>query len=57
MARGQQDYYQATRRGGHGDYRHIVLAPQDVTEGVERPGVVLVGDAFSTSCPTACKQP
>jgi 2-oxoglutarate ferredoxin oxidoreductase subunit alpha len=35
MARGQQDYYQATRGGGHGDYRHIVLAPQDVAEGVE----------------------
>jgi 2-oxoglutarate ferredoxin oxidoreductase subunit alpha len=35
MARGQQDYYQATRGGGHGDYRHIVLAPQDVREGVE----------------------
>src|SRR5207244_11505578 len=33
MARGQQDYYQATRGGGHGDYRHIVLAPQDVREG------------------------
>ena len=35
MARGQQDYYQATRGGGHGDYRHIVLAPQDVREGVQ----------------------
>jgi 2-oxoglutarate ferredoxin oxidoreductase subunit alpha len=35
MARGQQDYFQATRGGGHGDYRHIVLAPQDVEEGVE----------------------
>jgi 2-oxoglutarate ferredoxin oxidoreductase subunit alpha len=35
MARGQQDYFQATRGGGHGDYRHIVLAPQDVAEGVE----------------------
>ena len=35
MARGQQDYYQATRGGGHGDYRHIVLAPVDVTEAVE----------------------
>ncbi len=34
MARGQQDYHQATR-GGHGDYRHIVVAPQDVREGVE----------------------
>lgn len=35
MARGQHDYFQATRGGGHGDYRHIVLAPQDVREGVE----------------------
>ncbi|HEX5616379.1 MAG TPA: hypothetical protein VFZ83_14590 [Acidimicrobiia bacterium] len=35
MARGQQDYFQATRGGGHGDYRHLVLAPQDVREGVE----------------------
>ena len=35
MARGQQDYFQATRGGGHGDYRHIVLAPQDIAEGVE----------------------
>src|SRR5262245_64761236 len=35
MARGQSDYFQATRGGGHGDYRHIVLAPQDVREGVE----------------------
>jgi 2-oxoglutarate ferredoxin oxidoreductase subunit alpha len=35
MARGQQDYYQATRGGGHGDYRHIVLAPEDVREGVQ----------------------
>jgi 2-oxoglutarate ferredoxin oxidoreductase subunit alpha len=35
MARGQQDYYQATRGGGHGDYRHIVLAPMDANEAVE----------------------
>jgi 2-oxoglutarate ferredoxin oxidoreductase subunit alpha len=35
MARGQSDYYQATRGGGHGDYRHIVLAPTDVGEAVE----------------------
>ncbi|MGH0033611.1 MAG: hypothetical protein ACQGVK_01145 [Myxococcota bacterium] len=34
MARGQADYFQATRGGGHGDYRHIVLAPIDVTEAV-----------------------
>src|SRR3954454_14607490 len=35
MARGQQDYFQATRGGGHGDYRHIVLAPMDINEAVE----------------------
>ena len=35
MARGQGDYFQATRGGGHGDYRHIVLAPIDVGEAVE----------------------
>ena len=34
MARGQGDYFQATRGGGHGDYRHIVLAPADVPESV-----------------------
>ena len=34
MARGQGDYYQATRGGGHGDYRHLVLAPADVPEAV-----------------------
>jgi 2-oxoglutarate ferredoxin oxidoreductase subunit alpha len=35
MARGQQDYFQSTRGGGHGDYRHIVLAPLDIAEAVE----------------------
>lgn len=34
MSRGQSDYFQATRGGGHGDYRHIVLAPSDVPEAV-----------------------
>lgn len=34
MARGGSDYFQATRGGGHGDYRHIVLAPMDINEGV-----------------------
>jgi len=34
MARGQYDYFQATRGGGHGDYRHVVLAPIDVHEAV-----------------------
>jgi 2-oxoglutarate ferredoxin oxidoreductase subunit alpha len=32
MARGQQDYFQATRGGGWGDYRTITLAPKDVPE-------------------------
>src|SRR5436190_2276281 len=35
MARAQGDYYQATRGGGHGDYRHLVFAPMDVAEAVE----------------------
>jgi 2-oxoglutarate ferredoxin oxidoreductase subunit alpha len=34
MARGQGDYFQATRGGGHGDYRHLVLAPIDVAEAM-----------------------
>ena len=56
MARSQGDYFQATRGGGHGDYRNLVLAPQDVREGIElvqlafhladkwRNPVVLYGD-------------
>ena len=35
MARNQQDYFQATRGGGWGDYRTITLAPKDVAEAVE----------------------
>jgi 2-oxoglutarate ferredoxin oxidoreductase subunit alpha len=35
MSRGQSDYFQSTRGGGHGDYRHIVLAPWDVAEAVD----------------------
>ena len=35
MARGQGDYFQATRGGGHGDYRHIVFAPIDVSEAID----------------------
>ena len=35
MARGQQDYFQATRGGGWGDYRTITFAPKDVVEAVE----------------------
>jgi 2-oxoglutarate/2-oxoacid ferredoxin oxidoreductase subunit alpha len=32
IAPGQSDYFQATRGGGHGDYRCIVLAPSSVQE-------------------------
>ena len=42
MARAQGDYWQATRGGGHGDYRHLVLAPVDAIEAV-----ALVQRAFS----------
>jgi 2-oxoglutarate ferredoxin oxidoreductase subunit alpha len=35
MARAQGDYWQATRGGGHGDYRHLVLAPVDAAEAVQ----------------------
>ena len=48
MARGQGDYYQATRGGGHGDYRHLVLAPIDVHEAV-----VLTQLAFDARRPLA----
>lgn len=37
----QSDYFQATRGGGHGDYRTVVLAPASLQEGVE-----LVQEAF-----------
>ncbi len=35
MARGQGDYFQTTRGGGHGDYRIPSLAPMDLREAVE----------------------
>jgi 2-oxoglutarate/2-oxoacid ferredoxin oxidoreductase subunit alpha len=35
IARGQQDYFQATRGGGWGDYRTLTLAPKNVVEAVE----------------------
>jgi 2-oxoglutarate/2-oxoacid ferredoxin oxidoreductase subunit alpha len=58
MARSQAEYWQATRGGGHGDWRRIVLAPMDVAEAVElaqlafhladrwRNPVVLYGDYY-----------
>ena len=41
MGRAQGDYYQATRGGGHGDYRHLVLSPADAAEAID-----LIGLAF-----------
>jgi 2-oxoglutarate ferredoxin oxidoreductase subunit alpha len=35
IAPGQSDYFQATRGGGHGDYRQIVLAPTSLQEVVD----------------------
>ena len=35
MGRAQGDYFQATRGGGHGDYRTIVLSPIDVAEAMQ----------------------
>jgi 2-oxoglutarate ferredoxin oxidoreductase subunit alpha len=54
----QSDYFQATRGGGHGDYRTIVLAPASVQEAVDlmilafdladkyRMPVMLIGDGM-----------
>src|SRR5579871_4283103 len=36
MARNQQDYFQATRGGGWGDYRTLTLAPKHIPEAVEQ---------------------
>ncbi len=53
----QSDYFQATRGGGHGDYRTIVLAPSSIQEAVDltmeafdiadeyRIPVLILGDA------------
>jgi len=35
IAASQSDYFQATRGGGHGDYRTLVLAPASVQESVD----------------------
>ncbi|MBE5780258.1 MAG: 3-methyl-2-oxobutanoate dehydrogenase subunit VorB [Clostridiales bacterium] len=54
----QSDYYQATRGGGHGDYRMIVYTPSTVQEAAEmvakaftvadryRIGVMILGDGM-----------
>jgi 2-oxoglutarate ferredoxin oxidoreductase subunit alpha len=35
MGRGQGDYFQSTRGGGHGDYRFIVLSPASAQEAAD----------------------
>jgi 2-oxoglutarate ferredoxin oxidoreductase subunit alpha len=54
----QSDYFQATRGGGHGDYRLLVLAPSTLQEGVDltmlafdlaekyKNPVMILGDGF-----------
>jgi len=54
----QSDYFQATRSGGHGDYRSIVLAPSSVQESFDimalafnladkyRMSVIILGDGM-----------
>jgi 2-oxoglutarate ferredoxin oxidoreductase subunit alpha len=51
MSRGavQGDYYQATRGGGHGDYRLPVLAPSTVQEAVDHTGLAFdLADRYRT---------
>jgi 2-oxoglutarate ferredoxin oxidoreductase subunit alpha len=49
MARGQQDYFQATRGGGWGDYRTIALAPKDIPEAVEHTQLLFhLADTYRT---------
>ncbi len=47
---GQADYYQATRGGGNGDYRTVVLAPCNIQEAVD-----LTQEAFDIADRTAIR--
>ena len=49
MARGQQDYFQATRGGGWGDYRTIAFAPRDIPEAIEHTQLLFhLADLYRT---------
>lgn len=49
IAPAQSDYFQATRGGGHGDYRCIVLAPSTVQEAYDIMGVAFeLSDQYRT---------
>lgn len=51
MARSQQDYFQATRGGGWGDYRTPTLAPKDVTEAAEHVQLLFhLADKYRCPC-------
>jgi 2-oxoglutarate ferredoxin oxidoreductase subunit alpha len=50
IAAAQSDYFQATRGGGHGDYRTMVLAPSSVQELAD-----LTIKAFDLSDNTRCR--
>ena len=67
----QSDYFQATKGGGHGDYRCLVLAPSSVQEAVDmmplafdradryRNPVIVIGDGMIGQMmePVEFKQP
>ena len=57
MARNQQDYFQATRGGGWGDYRTLTLAPKDVPEAVSTPSCCSIWPTSTArrSCCTATR--
>ncbi len=69
IAGSQGDYFQATRGGGHGDYRTIVLAPASVQELADltveafdladqyRMVVVLLGDGYLGQMSESLKLP
>ncbi|MDD6883958.1 MAG: 3-methyl-2-oxobutanoate dehydrogenase subunit VorB [Eubacteriales bacterium] len=47
----QSDYYQATRGGGHGDYRMPVFVPNSIQEAVELTQLAFdVADQYRTPC-------
>ena len=49
MARGQQDYFQATRGGGWGDYRTVTYAPKDVPEAISHTHLLFhLADLYRT---------
>ena len=48
---GQGDYFQATKGGGHGDYRLVVFAPASVQESHRPHGASLSTPPTSIRCP------